>query len=389
MAGALSVGSRPRMPIEFKVRAATEADAAPIAALSRELGYPVEAGPSASACAGSWARRPAGVRGRERAGEVCGWLQAHASDVLESGFRVEIIGLVVSGHAPARGRPEPGGAGRDLGSEISAETIVVRSNAKRAESHEFYPGARLPAVKTQVVYRKRIGFLAPFEGWPGGGSLLGWGVILLGVNIDHCATLRQARYRDAGVPGGNVEPDPVALAERAERAGADGITVHLREDRRHIQDRDVWRLRELAVPRINLELACTQAMIDLALKLRPQAVCVVPENRREVTTEGGLDVVAGGSGWGVRPGHGRPRVSRPASSSTPTRPRSSLRRSWARPWSSCTRGPMRTPTTRRRRQGNSSGCALGAVRAHDLGLKVNAGHGINYVNIAEVRTLPT
>ena len=89
-----------------------------------------------------------------------------------------------------------------------------------------------------------------------------------------------------------MEPDPVALAERAERAGADGITVHLREDRRHIQERDVWRLREAVSTRLNLEIACTPAMIDFALKLRPQAVCVVPENRREVTTEGGLDVAA-------------------------------------------------------------------------------------------------
>ena len=80
-------------------------------------------------------------------------------------------------------------------------------------------------------------------------------MILLGVNIDHCATLRQARYRDS--VGGAVEPDPVALAERAEKSGADGITVHLREDRRHIQDRDVWRLKESCSTRLNLEMACT------------------------------------------------------------------------------------------------------------------------------------
>jgi len=87
-------------------------------------------------------------------------------------------------------------------------------------------------------------------------------MILLGVNIDHCATLRQARYRDAGgIPGGNVEPDPVALAEKARLAGADAITVHLREDRRHIQERDVWRLRESVPARLNLEMACTQAMM--------------------------------------------------------------------------------------------------------------------------------
>ena len=93
-------------------------------------------------------------------------------------------------------------------------------------------------------------------------------MILLGLNIDHCATLRQTRYRESGrTAGGNVEPDPVALALRAERAGADGITVHLREDRRHIQERDVWRLRETIATRLNLEMACTPAMTDLALKI--------------------------------------------------------------------------------------------------------------------------
>ncbi len=86
-------------------------------------------------------------------------------------------------------------------------------------------------------------------------------MILLGVNIDHCATLRQARYRTADpAAGGSIEPDPVALAILAERAGADGITVHLREDRRHIQERDVRRLRENAATRLNLEMTCTPAM---------------------------------------------------------------------------------------------------------------------------------
>src|ERR1700691_3067472 len=117
-------------------------------------------------------------------------------------------------------------------------------------------------------------------------------MILLGVNIDHCATLRQARYRGADpAAGGSIEPDPVALAILAERAGADGITVHLREDRRHIQERDVWRLRENAATRLNLEMACTPEMTEFALKLKPDSVCLVPENRQEVTTEGGLDAV--------------------------------------------------------------------------------------------------
>ena len=104
----------------------------------------------------------------------------------------------------------------------------------------------------------------------------------LGVNVDHVATLRQAR--------GERYPDPVDAALVAERAGADSITVHLREDRRHIQDADVTRLFALAQTRVNLEMALTQPMIDFALALRPQDICLVPESRAELTTEGGLDV---------------------------------------------------------------------------------------------------
>jgi pyridoxine 5-phosphate synthase len=107
--------------------------------------------------------------------------------------------------------------------------------------------------------------------------------IRLGVNVDHVATLRQARGVDY--------PDPVEAALLAEEAGADGITVHLREDRRHIQDRDVEALRRrLRVP-LNLEMAVTDAMVALALGVRPPHVCLVPERREELTTEGGLDVV--------------------------------------------------------------------------------------------------
>ncbi len=107
--------------------------------------------------------------------------------------------------------------------------------------------------------------------------------ILLGVNIDHIATLRQAR--------GEKYPDPVAGALTAELAGADGITLHLREDRRHIQDHDVVILREKLQTRMNLELAVTDDMIAFAQKIKPQHVCFVPEKRQEITTEGGLDVI--------------------------------------------------------------------------------------------------
>ena len=214
-------------------------------------------------------------------------------------------------------------------------------------------------------------------------------MILLGVNIDHCATLRQARYRDAcGAPGGAVEPDPVLLAERAEQAGADGITVHLREDRRHIQDRDVSRLRESLSTRLNLEMACTPAMINVALKLRPQAVCIVPENRTEVTTEGGLDVVAGAekikacvaamTAAGIEASlfidPDEAQIERSAEVGAP------VVELHTGAYANAYGTARRAPEFQRLR--------LGAVRVHQLGLKVNAGHGINYVNISEVRSIP-
>lgn len=109
-------------------------------------------------------------------------------------------------------------------------------------------------------------------------------MIELGVNIDHVATIRQARR--------TYEPDPVWAAVEAHLGGADGITVHLREDRRHIQDEDVRRLREQTQIKLNLEMAATAEMLDLALALRPEMAMLVPEGRHEITTEGGLDIAA-------------------------------------------------------------------------------------------------
>src|ERR1035437_5869864 len=111
-------------------------------------------------------------------------------------------------------------------------------------------------------------------------------MLKLGVNIDHVATLREARYRGRG----HGEPDPVAAALDCEAAGAHGITAPLREDRRHIQEGDVWKLREVIKTRLNLEMANVPEIIAIALKLKPDIVCVVPERRQEVTTEGGLEV---------------------------------------------------------------------------------------------------
>lgn len=105
----------------------------------------------------------------------------------------------------------------------------------------------------------------------------------LGLNVDHIATLRQAR--------GGVEPDPVTAASLGEMAGAEGITIHLREDRRHIQDRDLEIIRQTVKTKLNLEMAATQEMVRIALRIKPEQVTLVPEKRQELTTEGGLDVI--------------------------------------------------------------------------------------------------
>ncbi len=214
-------------------------------------------------------------------------------------------------------------------------------------------------------------------------------MLLLGVNIDHCATLRQARYRQAGTTaGGNVEPDPVAFAMLSERAGADGITVHLREDQRHIQERDVWRLRESIATRLNLEMACTPAMTEFALRLKPESVCLVPESREEVTTEGGLDVAK----------H-RDKVQRVTDAMNAAGIKTSLfidaddnqielAAKLHAPWIELHTGAYANAYHGPHRAAEFKQLCLGATRAHELGLVVNAGHGINYVNIAEVRTIP-
>ncbi|MEN9637679.1 MAG: hypothetical protein RL077_6083 [Verrucomicrobiota bacterium] len=214
-------------------------------------------------------------------------------------------------------------------------------------------------------------------------------MIHLGVNIDHCATLRQARYREAGTTvGGVVEPDPVTFALLAERAGADGITVHLREDRRHIQERDVVRLRESVATRLNLEMACTPAMTDFALRLKPEFVCLVPENRQEVSTEGGLDVVA--NAVRVRACVEALREAGIVVSLFIDPDEAQIEGSVevGAPFVELHTGAYATAGQASRREVEFARLRRGGERAHALGLKVNAGHGINYVNVGEVRTLP-
>ena len=161
----------------------------------------------------------------------------------------------------------------------------------------------------------------------------------LGVNIDHVATLRQAR--------GGREPDPVWAAVQAELGGADGITIHLREDRRHIQDRDLRLLRETVQTRLNLEMSVEPAIVAIALEIRPDQVTLVPERRAELTTEGGLDVV----GQRARVSEAVARLPRRRARGQPVhRPRPRAGRgvapSSALSPSSCTPGVTPTPPTR-------------------------------------------
>ena len=214
--------------------------------------------------------------------------------------------------------------------------------------------------------------------------------ILLGVNVDHCATVRQARYRSHVLDYGNeVEPDPVAFALLCEKAGADGITIHLREDRRHIQESDVRRAREQIGTRLNLEMACTMEMVTFALDVRPDSVCLVPESREEVTTEGGLDV----AGQRERV---RDVVSAMADAGImvslfidPSPAQIEASAELEAPWVELHTGAFANAYySGDKGAGELATLQQGAELAHTLGLVVNAGHGINYTNIAEVLKMP-
>ena len=212
-------------------------------------------------------------------------------------------------------------------------------------------------------------------------------MLKLGVNIDHVATLREARYRSRGFG----EPDPVAAARVCEAAGAHGITAHLREDRRHIQDRDVWKLREVVQTRLNLEMANAPEIVDIALKLKPEIVCIVPERRLEVTTEGGLDVVAAeksltetcrkltGAGIEVSLFIAPDEKQIAAAARTGGQFIELHTGKFAEEFSSAECGVRSAELAR---------LISGAQLAHSLGLKVNAGHGLNYVNLTTLFQVP-
>jgi pyridoxine 5-phosphate synthase len=210
-------------------------------------------------------------------------------------------------------------------------------------------------------------------------------MLKLGVNIDHTATLREARYR--GQTGG--EPDPIEAALLCIEAGCHGITAHLREDRRHIQDRDIDRLVSVLTVPLNFEIANTSEMITKALEIKPAAVCMVPEKREEVTTEGGLDVgaqmeaisksVAELQGAGIEVSlfiNPDEEVIR-ASHATGAKAIELHTGAYAEAFSQEV-----TRKAELERLSNASNLA------HSLGLKVNAGHGLNYSNLAELVQVP-
>lgn len=204
--------------------------------------------------------------------------------------------------------------------------------------------------------------------------------ILLGVNIDHVATLRNAR--------GTAYPDPVFAAALAEQAGAEGITVHLREDRRHITDRDVEILRQTIKTRMNLEMAVTDEMVSIACRIKPQFVCLVPEKRQEVTTEGGLDVASqiariqdavnrlSAVGTKVSLFIDADHVQIDAAVAT------------GAPYIEIHTGRYADAETEEAQQEELARIAEAAAYATQKGLKVNAGHGLHYQNVQPIAAIP-
>lgn len=210
--------------------------------------------------------------------------------------------------------------------------------------------------------------------------------LTLGVNIDHAATLRQVRYvGQLDLP--NAEPDLLAAASACERAGAAGITIHLRGDRRHIQDADVFRLRESIITKLNLELGNTPEIVDIALKVLPEDVCIVPENRLEITTEGGLD--AAGQLEKLRPTVDRLQSAgiRVSLFIEPTQEQIDAAGILGADMVEFHTGAFANATGAAQ-DDELDRLVAAAEYAHAAGIQVNAGHGINYDNIRRVRTMP-
>ena len=209
----------------------------------------------------------------------------------------------------------------------------------------------------------------------------------LGVNVDHIATLRQARY--ATMPDSkNAEPNPIAAASICERAGAQGIVAHLRVDRRHIQDRDIQRLRESIMTKLNLEMGNTPEIVDVALRVLPDEVCLVPEKREEVTTEGGLDVVSNRKeleGTIKRLQTAGIRVSLFVD---PTLEQIDAAGEMGVEMVELHTGKLANAFTEKIEKEEVENLREAARCASELKLQVNAGHGINYTNIALIHKIP-
>jgi len=210
-------------------------------------------------------------------------------------------------------------------------------------------------------------------------------MLKLGVNVDHVATLREARYRGRGAG----EPDPVAAALAAETAGAHGITAHLREDRRHIQDRDVWQLKESVQTRLNLEMANVPEIVKIAVELKPDIVCVVPERRLEVTTEGGLDVAQHlYSLTEIRKQLNDAGIEVSLFIAPDAEQVAGSKHVGAQFVELHTGTYAERYGTEEGRAAELSRLRTGAVQAHELGLGVNAGHGLNYENVPAFLEVP-
>lgn len=202
--------------------------------------------------------------------------------------------------------------------------------------------------------------------------------VLLGVNIDHVATLRQAR--------GTRYPDPVKAALDAEEAGADGITLHLREDRRHIQERDVRLLRDLLQTRMNLEVALTPEMLAFAQEIRPEHVCLVPERREELTTEGGLDVL--GQVQRIRDAIAALPASEVSLFIDPDLQQIQAAKDSGAPVIELHTGRYAEAETQEAQAHELQRLTRAVEFATGLGLVVNAGHGLHYHNVQPIAALP-
>ena len=201
----------------------------------------------------------------------------------------------------------------------------------------------------------------------------------LGVNIDHAATIRQARF--------TPYPDLVAFVDLVEQAGADGITLHLREDRRHIQDDDVHTLRRTIGSKMNLEMAATDEMLGIALEVKPDDVCLVPERREELTTEGGLDVIGNRAQIEkVCRELGRAGVT-VSIFIEPDEAQIAAAAACGAPVIELHTGSYANKTGAER-QAELERLKAAAAHALDLGLVVNAGHGLDYDNVGDICALP-